>query len=63
MAAQHKRPGAKAKKERVSRLKQRDKAQWYRDKVTVILFEGRHKYDGYTGKRVALGIPPEEETA
>lgn len=60
MAAQHKRPGATAKRERIARLKQREEMKRYRDKVIVLFPKGRYQYDGYIGKKVAVGLPSGE---
>lgn len=61
MAAQHKRPGRTARQERIRRAKERELAKWIR-KNTIIQFPaGRKRYDGFMGKVVAIGIPPEME--
>ncbi len=57
MAAQHKRPGRKARMERIERARARE----YRKRVMVLFPEGRERYDGFPGKVVAVGIPPRME--
>ena len=58
MAAQHKRPGRKAREERIRRVKEREKKRRYREQVVVLLPTGKRKYDGFPGRVVAVGILP-----
>ncbi len=61
MAAQHKRPGRTARLERIRRAKERELARWIR-KNTIIQFPaGRKRNDGFPGRIVAIGVPPEME--
>lgn len=59
MACQHKRPGATARQERVQRAKERELARFIRERTIVQFPAGRKKYDGFPGKIMAIGIPPE----
>lgn len=59
MAAQHKRPGATAQAERIQRAKERELARFIRERTIVQFPAGRKKYDGFPGKIMAIGIPPE----
>ncbi len=61
MAAQHKRPGRSAREERIQRADERRKYRKYRENVVVRIPGGRKRYDGFTGRIVAVGIPPEME--
>lgn len=63
MAAQHKRPGRTARQERIRRARERERKRWIREN-TVVQFPCRKKQrDGYMGRIVAVGIPPEEGIA
>ena len=63
MSAQHKRPGATARAERIRRHKERERVKWIRDRTIVQLPCRRKQRDGYMGRIVAVGIPPEIEIA
>lgn len=61
MAAQHKRPGRTARLERIMRARERELAKWIREQ-TVVQFPSRRKQrDGFPGRIVAIGVPPELE--
>ena len=61
MSCQHKRPGRSARQERIRRARERELAKWIR-KNTIIQFPaGRKRNDGFPGRIVAVGIPPEME--
>lgn len=60
---QHKRPGRSAREERIMRARERKLAKLFRDKTIVQFPAGRKKYDGFPGRIVAIGVPPEEEIA
>lgn len=61
MAAQHKRPGRTARLERIRRARERELARWIRER-TVVQFPSRRKQkDGFPGRIVAIGVPPEME--
>lgn len=57
MPAQHKRPGRTARMERIRRARERE----YRKGVVVLLPRGRRQRDGFPGRVVAVGIPPDME--
>lgn len=57
MPAQHKRPGRTAWEERIRRARERE----YRKQVAVLLPRGRRQRDGFPGRIVAIGVPPEPE--
>jgi hypothetical protein len=61
MAAQHKRPGRSAKQERIRRAKERELTRLIKERTVVQFPAGRKRYDGFMGKVVAIGIPPEME--
>lgn len=61
MAAQHKRPGRSAKQERIRRARERELARLIRERTVVQFPAGRKRYDGFPGRIVAIGIPPEME--
>jgi hypothetical protein len=61
MAAQHKRPGRKARQERIGRVKERELAKWVREQTVVQFPCGRKQRDGFPGRVVAIGVPPEME--
>jgi hypothetical protein len=61
MGCQHKRPGRTARAERIRRAKERELAKLYRESVVIQFPSGRKKYDGFPGRIVAVGIPPEME--
>lgn len=58
MPVQHKRPGRTAREERIKRAREREMKKRYREQVVVLLPVGRHRYDGFLGRVVAVGIPP-----
>ena len=61
MAAQHKRPGRTARLERIMRARERELAKLIRER-TVVQFPSRRKQrDGFPGRIVAIGVPPELE--
>jgi hypothetical protein len=61
VAAQHKRPGRTARLERIRRARERALARLIREK-TVVQFPCRRKQkDGFPGRIVAIGVPPEME--
>jgi hypothetical protein len=59
MAAQHKRPGATAKQERIRRAREREQVRLIRERTVVQFPAGRKRYDGFPGRIMAVGIPPE----
>jgi hypothetical protein len=61
MAAQHKRPGATARAERIRRAQERKLVKLIRERTVVQFPAGRKRYDGFPGRIVAVGIPPEME--
>lgn len=61
MAAQHKRPGRTARLERIMRAREREMIKLIRESTIVQFPAGRKRYDGFMGKVVAIGIPPEME--
>ena len=58
---QHKRPGRTARAERIRRHKEREMVKWIHDRTIVQLPCRRKQRDGYMGRIVAVGIPPELE--
>ena len=60
---QHKRPGRTARAERIRRHKEREHKKWIRENTIVQLPCRRKQRDGYMGRIVAVGIPPEIEIA
>lgn len=61
MSCQHKRPGRSARQERIRRDRERQLVKLYREKTVVQFPAGRKMYDGFPGRVVAIGIPPELE--
>jgi Tfp pilus assembly protein PilN len=61
MACQHKRPGATARQERVQRAKERELARLIRERTIVQFPSKRKQWDGFPGRIMAIGIPPEME--
>ena len=61
MPAQHKRPGRSARAERIRRAREREMIKLIRESTIVQFPAGRKRYDGFMGKVVAIGIPPEME--
>jgi hypothetical protein len=61
VAAQHKRPGRTARLERIMRAREREMIKLIRESTIVQFPAGRKRYDGFMGKVVAIGIPPEME--
>jgi hypothetical protein len=61
MACQHKRPGRTARQERIRRAREREMIKLIRESTIVQFPAGRKRYDGFMGKVVAIGIPPEME--
>jgi hypothetical protein len=61
MAAQHKRPGTTAREERIRRAKERELTRLIKERTVVQFPAGRKRYDGFPGRIVAIGIPPEME--
>lgn len=61
MAAQHKRPGSAARQGRIRRARERELVKLIRER-TVVQFPSRRKQkDGFPGRIVAIGVPPEME--
>lgn len=61
MAAQHKRPGTTAREERIRRTRARELVKLIREKTIVQFPCGRKQRDGFPGRVVAIGVPPELE--
>ena len=61
MAAQHKRPGRSARAERIRRAREREQVRLIRESTVVQFPAGRKRYDGFPGRIVAIGVPPELE--
>lgn len=61
MACQHKRPGCRAREERIRRARERELAKLFRDKIVVQFPKGRKQHDGFPGRIMAIGIPPDME--
>lgn len=61
MAAQHKRPGRSAKQERIRRAREREQVRLIRERTVVQFPVGRKQYDGFPGRIMAIGIPPDME--
>lgn len=61
MSCQHKRPGRSAREARILRARERQLVKLYRKKTVVQFPVGRKQYDGFPGRIVAIGIPPDME--
>lgn len=61
MAAQHKRPGRTARQERIRRAQERELAKFIRERTIVQFPSKRKQRDGFPGRVVAIGVPPELE--
>jgi hypothetical protein len=61
MAAQHKRPGRTARLERIRRARERALARLIRERTIVQFPSKRKQWDGFPGRIMAIGIPPEME--
>lgn len=61
MAAQHKRPGRTARLERIRRARERELVRWIREQTVVQFPCKRKQRDGFPGRVVAVGIPPDME--
>jgi hypothetical protein len=61
VAAQHKRPGSTARQERIRRAKERELAKLIRERTIVQFPSKRKQRDGFPGRVVAIGVPPELE--
>lgn len=61
MAAQHKRPGRTARMERIRRAQERELAKWIREQTVVQFPCVRKQRDGFPGRIVAIGVPPEKD--
>ena len=61
MSCQHKRPGRAAKKERIRRKRERELKKYIRENTIVQFPCGRKQRDGFPGRVVAIGVPPELE--
>lgn len=61
MPAQHKRPGRSARAERIRRAKERELTRLIKERTVVQFPAGRKRYDGFPGRIVAIGVPPEME--
>lgn len=61
MACQHKRPGRTARQERIRKVRERELIRLLREKTMVQFPVGRKQYDGFPGRIMAIGIPPDME--
>lgn len=61
MPAQHKRPGRTARMERIRKVRERELIRLLREKTVVQFPVGRKQYDGFPGRIMAIGIPPDME--
>jgi hypothetical protein len=61
VAAQHKRPGRTARLERIMRARERELAKFIRERTIVQFPSKRKQWDGFPGRVVAIGVPPELE--
>jgi hypothetical protein len=59
--AQHKRPGRSAREGRIMRARERELAKFIRERTIVQFPSKRKQWDGFPGRVVAIGIPPELE--
>jgi hypothetical protein len=63
VSCQHKRPGRAAKKERIRRKRERELKRYIRENTIVQFPCCKKQRDGYMGRVVAIGVPPEEGIA
>jgi hypothetical protein len=59
--AQHKRPGRSAREGRIMRARERELAKFIRERTIVQFPSKRKQWDGFPGRVVAIGVPPELE--